>query len=492
MKLKLKVKEINLASGGPMVAVLNKTEANKWNFEPTDRIKISHLQTKKGVVAVVDISDKGVKPGEIGLFDEVIKKLNIQEGTNVKIKYVHKPTTINLIRKKLDGVTLNANEINKIVKDIVENRFSDIELTYFVSACYSQGLTLKESAALTNAIVETGEKLSFNSKYIVDKHCAGGVPNNRTTMIVVPILAELGYKFPKTSSRAITSPAGTADTMEVLAPVSLKINKIKKIIDKINACIIWGGSVNLAAADDILIKVRHPLSLDPEGMLLASILAKKKAVGATHVVIDLPFGEGSKFPSKRYAKKLGKKFKRMGKLLNMKIKVVYTNGSQPIGNGIGPALEARDVIDVLKGNGPKDLRKKSLYLATELLKMVDEKNAKRKAQEVLDSGRAFKKFQEIIVAQGGSKDVNLPKAKYHYDVRAKKSAKVKSINNKKISKIARLAGAPKDQASGIYLRVKENSLVNQNDVIYTIYAQKKLKFDYLISNLDQIEPITFF
>ncbi|MEA3379152.1 MAG: thymidine phosphorylase [Nanoarchaeota archaeon] len=488
--MQLKVKDINLSSGGPLIAVLNEKDGKKFDLKAKDRIRIHKIKSETCIIVVVDITDKGVEEGEIGLFDEVMHKFKIEPGTSVNITYEPKPQEIQFIRKKLDGFKLNASEIKKIIKGVVENRFSDVELTYFVSGCYSNGLNMKETVALTQAIVETGKRLTFKEKPIIDKHCAGGVPNNRTTMIMIPLLASMGFKMPKTSSRAITSPSGTADTMEVLAPVALSEKRIKQVIKKTNACMVWGGSMNLAAADDILIKVRHPLRLDPEGMLLASIMAKKKAVGATHVLIDLPFGYGSKFPTKKDAKKIGKKFERLGKHLSIKTLVVYTDGSQTIGKGVGPALEVADVIEVLNGKGAEDLRKKSLYLTEKILRMLNVKKPGFKAQHFLDSGKALKKFKEIIVAQGGKKHFEIPKAKYRYDVKAQTSGTIKSIYNKGISKVARLAGAPQDKTAGLYLWVHKNAKVKKGDVLFTIHSESKAKLENTLINLKNLETIT--
>jgi AMP phosphorylase len=486
--MELKVKNINIESGGPLVAVLNEKDAMELGLHALDRVTIKKLNSKKHTIAVVDISDFGVKKGELGLFDEVMRDLKVRHNSKVDVVLAQKPRSIKFIQDKLDGKTLTAKEINYIINDVVNKRFSEVELTYFVAAVYINGFNFKETAALTKAIVDSGSKLKFKNKVIFDKHCAGGVANNRTTMIVVPILAALGYIIPKTSSRAITSPAGTSDTVEVLTPVSLSEKKIIEVVKKTNGCMVWGGAVNLAAADDILIKVRRPLRVDPEGMLLASILAKKKAVGATHVLIDLPYGYGAKFATKKEAKILGKKFIILAKLLGMNTKVVYTDGSQPIGNGVGPVLEVNDVLNVLKGNGPNDLREKSIYIATEMLKMIRVKNAKSKVLDILDSKKAYNKFLDIIVAQGGKRNIKLPKANFYFEVKAYKTGVVKNINNKYISKIARDAGAPKDKAAGIYLRVKKGYKVKKGEVLFTIYAENKPKLDAAIASLKDYKP----
>jgi len=490
--MKLKVKEVCLSTGGALVAILNEKDAKRLDLSTQDRISITRLKLKKEVICVVNISTKGIKEGQIGFFDETLKKVGVKHGKNINVELADKPRSLDYIKRKMNGEELSAEELNEIIKDLLNNEFSEIELTYFVSGCYSNGLTLKESAALTEAIVNNGASLKFGKKeIIVDKHCIGGIPGNRTTPIVVSIMASLGYKMPKTSSRSITSPAGTADTMEVVAPVNLRAKTIKKIVNKHKGCIAWGGGVNIASADNKLISIRHPLNIDPLGMMLASIMAKKKAVGSTHVLIDIPWGKGAKIETKKEAIKLKKSFIKIARLLDLKVRIILTDGTQPIGSGIGPALEVSDVISVLKGNGPNDLREKGILIATEMLKMIKVRNPRKKVLEVLDSGKAYKKFREIIVAQGGHKRPIIPKASLLYEYKTKRSGQVKSISNKQISKLARIAGAPEDKVAGLYLRVRVNNRVKKGNVLFTLYARSKAKLQTAIDYLDTIKPIDY-
>ena len=489
--MQLKVKDVNLSTGGLLVAILNEADAARLSLKASDRVKISRLRKKKSIIAVVDISSKGIEPGEIGLFEELLSDIGVEEGVRVNVKLVEKPKSISYIKNKLDGKAFSKEEIDELVDDIVKNRFSEIETTYFVSACYTQGLKMKETEHLTKEIVNSGDTLKFKDKVVIDKHCIGGVGGNRTTMLVIPIIASLGFIMPKTSSRAITSPSGTADTVEVIAPVTMSKSKILKVIKQTNGCMVWGGAMNLAGADDKLIKVRHPLRIDPRGMLLASILAKKKAVGSTHVLIDIPYGPSAKIESKNIAKELGRQFMKLGSMLNMKVKAVYTDGSQPIGNGIGPTLECNDVIAVLKNGGPQDLKEKAVYLATEILKIAGVKRAKEKVLESLNSGKAFEKFREIIVAQGGKKSLTTPKAKFKHDVKAEKDGVIKSISNKGISLVARLTGAPQDKTAGLYLYVHNGYKVKKGQTLFTLHSNSQSKIDMTVRRLHEIRPIIY-
>jgi putative thymidine phosphorylase len=485
--MKFRVKDMDIATGGILVALLHKKDAKLMDLHSGERILLK--KGSKSIACILDIyeGNKSLLPGKIGLFEEVLKRLDVRRGTEIEVSFSGKPESVKHIREKLYGKRLDYKEIYHIIDDITNDRLTDIEKTYFVSAGFINGWSRDETVDMTRAMVETGYKMKFKGTTL-DKHCIGGVPGNRTTMIVIPILAAAGFKVPKTSSRAITSPAGTADTMECLADVELSEKKIKQIIKKVGACIVHGGSMNLAPADDKIIEVEHPLSIDAEGQLLASVMAKKYSVSANHVLIDIPVGKDVKVKNWKQAKKLKHKFEWLGKQLKMNVKVIVTDGSHPIGNGIGPVLESQDVLAVLKRDilSPLDLRKKSLYLAGVMLEMAG-KCKKGKgynfAAEILDNGKAYQKMQEIISAQGKRRWPKMGKFVYH--VEAHKIGHVKEINNKIIAKIARIAGAPVDKGAGIYLSKKVDDIVREKDLLYTVYAENKVKLGMALEYLKE-------
>lgn len=473
------MKDMDISTGNVLVAIINKEDAFNLELHTSDRIKIK--RGKKEAVAALDISEsKAVPKGRIGMFEELLKKLNAKKNDVVEISLEKKPDSLHHIKRKLNGFKLQEKEIHKIVEDIVNNVLTDVEISYFVSGCYINGLTLDETVFLTKAMIKTGNVLKLDRHPVIDFHCIGGVPGNRTTMIVTPILAAAGLTIPKTSSRAITSPSGTADTMEVLCSVSFTIEKIKKIVEKTGGCIVWGGAVNLAPADDRIINVETPLGIDAECQMLASIMAKKGAVSPTHLLIDLPVGEGAKIPNIKEAQHLETEFKKIANRLRIKTKVIATDGSQPIGNGIGPALEARDVLWVLKNDnrGPKELKRKSLKMAEIILRMTGKDP--HLARMMLESGKAYEKMVEIIKAQQG-KEIDPDKiklAKFSYVFRAIKSGRIKHIENRFISKLTREAGAPEDKEAGIYLYRHAGDIVVRGEKILTIYSDNKEKLRY--------------
>ena len=370
----------------------------------------------------------------------------------------------------------------------------ELEIALFVSAMYKQGMTFKETIYLIEAILKSGNSLRLPNKFVVDKHCIGGVSGNRTTPIVVSICAAAGLTFPKTSSRAITSAAGTVDVIETIANVEFSIKEIEKIIKKTNACIVWGGGLGMVPADSRIIQVEKLLKIDPEAQLLASIMSKKLAVGSKYILIDIPYGKGAKV-NKSQAIKLKKKFEQLGKYFHKKISVVLTDGKQPIGNGIGPGLELMDILKILKceKNASKDLEKKSLFLAGKILEMT-KKTKKGKgielSKEILQSGKAFEKFEQIIIAQGG-KFKEIKPAKFRKNILSKKSGKIKEISNKKINSLAKIAGCPIDKFAGIYLYFHVGNKIKKGEKILTIYSESKSRLNESIRFYNETKPVMF-
>ncbi len=478
--LKLIPTKIPIKTGNQWVAVLHEDTAHKLDLHPGDRIElmVGKGKEKRELNAILDISEKGFRKDQIGLFIDTYEKLKIKRGDRVIVNRTSKPVSVLYIREKLLGKKLNAKKIDEIIRDVVAEDLSSVEMAYFVSGAMIHGLNDRETVDLTKAIVKHGSKLNFGKgKIVLDKHCIGGVPGNRTTMVIIPICTSLGLTMPKTSSRAITSPAGTADTMETLCEVAIEAPELMKIAKKTGGFIAWGGGVDLAAADDKMIKVRHPLSLDPQGMLLASIMAKKFSAGSNHVLIDIPVGDQVKIKKKKDGMQLKKRFENIGRMLGMKVKVILSDGEEPIGHGIGPSLEALDVLNTLRGGtgASKDLSKKAVEMAGILLEMCGKAKkgqGEALAQKQINSGAAYKKMIEIIEAQG--KKTLTPKVgRLKKDVKADKNGKVSHVNNKMVARVARMAGAPKSAGSGLWLEKKLGDKVKKGDVLFTIYSDSR-------------------
>lgn len=444
--------------------------------------KVEVRANGRRILATLNVVDDVslVACNELGLSEDAFRQLDVEPGRLVAISQAERPESMSALFRKIAGERLSREEFLAIVRDIAALRYSKIELTAFVVACNRSELDREEVYFLTEAMVATGRRLDWKEPLVVDKHCIGGIPGNRTSMLVVPIVAAHGLLCPKTSSRAITSPAGTADTMEVLARVELPFDQLSGIVRAHRGCLAWGGTADLSPADDVLISVERPLSIDSPGQMVASILSKKIAAGSTHLVLDMPIGPTAKVRSMPEAQRLRRLFEYVAHRMHLSLDVVITDGRQPIGSGIGPVLEARDVMRVLQNDpdAPNDLRQKALRLAGRMIEAdpdVRGGDGFAIARDILDSGRALAKMNALIAAQGVQGDRGFdhlhPKlGALVVEVCAEQSGVVSSIDNYQIARIARLAGAPKVKAAGVELLRKLGEPVRAGEPLYRIYA----------------------
>jgi len=391
---------------------------------------------------------------------------------------------IESIQKKLLGKKLSYREIYAVMDEISHEKLSDVLTTYFVASSFKDGYTPQELFYFTKAMVETGNKLKF-SGLVADKHSVGGIAGTRTTMIIVPIIAAAGFKIPKISSRAITTPAGTADVMEAVAKVEFTPKEITKIVNEVGGCIAWNGKLGIAPADDIIIRVEEPLAFESFDKIIISVMAKKVAAGTTHLVLDIPIGKTAKIHRFSDGEEVAKKFKNLAERFGIKVACDVNETLEPAGRGIGPILEVRDVLYVLeqKTDRPLRLEAKSVRLAGELLDLCYKekkikKNGEDEARKILESGTALTKFQEIVKRQGGVHKItsdSLQLAKNKFDVKSSKSGKIKDINNHNLNTVAKILGAPDDKKAGIYLLKKLDHSVSKNEVVFTLYSEDKYR-----------------
>ncbi|MEM4254778.1 MAG: AMP phosphorylase [Candidatus Norongarragalinales archaeon] len=490
MELKAAVFDIEQ---GQNEIVLSEDQAKQMDLGIMDRVKIT--LRSKSITAMVDVCVGCVPQGTIGVFREVADALKAKNGDRIKVEVIQRPSSLDLIRKKLDGGILSEWEIASIIRDLNSESLSQAELAAFIAGIYTRGLNTDETVALTKAIYSSGEQLHFKSGKVVSEHSIGGVAGDRVSMILVPIMASLGFVIPKTCSRAISSAAGTADVMEVLAPVALPIKKVGQVVKKTGGCLVWGGALNMASADDKLIKIRNPLRLDPKPLLLSSILAKKKAEGAKFVLIDLPVGKGAKLNDVKAAKELAADFSAIGSLLGMKVESTITDGSGPLVETIGPVLEARTVLETLSNQHNHALLEKACSMSGILLSMVKgisrEEGYKLAKRQVL-SGKALEKFRQILQAQGGDPNVtpeSLKPGKYKHIVKAGEEGRVEHIDNRAISRVCRALGAPKDKKAGMIFMVSKGEHVDKGDVLFEMYAERKEKIDFALEQLKTVKII---
>lgn len=492
LRTKFAVRTLDITAGVSVV-ILNEEEATENDIFAGDRLIVDN--GGKQAVVTVDVSKTIVKRGEIVLFADVAEKIGAKQGDMLTLAQTGHPASIEFIKKKMDGGILQENEIDTIISELMENKLTDMELASFITSLYIRGLNTEETVALTKAIVNSGQTLDLGVHPVVDKHCTGGVAGNRTTMLIVPIVAAAGLYIPKTSSRSITSASGTADTMEVLANVDLTLEEMKRIVLKTHGCIAWGGGMNLASADDRLIKIRHPMRLDPKGVMVASVLAKKKAVGAEFVAIDIPVGRGAKITSMDLANELAREFVVISAKLGMKSEIFITYGRDPVGCGIGPALECRDVLEALQGRGPADLVQKSCKLAGAILEMGGKAESGRGyaiALQLLQNGKAYEKMKEIIEMQGGNPNVkpdDLPIGQYREQFYAQEDGRIHLVDNRAVNRIARAAGAPKSKGSGMILYVESGDKVKKGQLLFEIVSESETKLSFASELAKDINPI---
>ena len=458
--------------------------------------KVEICADGRRILAVLNVVDDAaiVAPDELALSEEAFDQLGLGEGQGVTVEHAQPPVSMDAVRRKIAGQRLDQQDFHSIVKDITESRYSKTEISAFLVASGQSDMDRDEVLYLTQAMLDSGERLDWEEPLVADKHCIGGIPGNRTSMLVVPIVAAHGMLIPKTSSRAITSPAGTADTMEVLANVELGIDKLHDIVRKHRGCMIWGGTARLSPADDIMISVERPLGIDSQGQMVASILSKKLAAGSTHLLIDIPTGPTTKIRHMRNARRLKKLFEYVGDQLGIQLEVVITDGRQPVGNGIGPMLEARDVMQVLQNDpqAPNDLRQKALRLAGRVLEFDPDVRGGygfAMARNILDSGRALERMNAIIEAQG-VQTTSYALGKLTHDILAPTDGLVTAIDNFQMARIARFAGAPIDKGAGVDIFKKLGDVVEKGETLYRLYAEFPSDFKFALALCEQASGYT--
>jgi AMP phosphorylase len=487
------VKVLDL-SAGSRVVVLNSKDAEQLGVVAWDRIQL-RASDERSLVALVDITKSIVQPNCIGIPRAVALELKVQDGASIAIHSIPPPVSVKYVHAKMRGAKLGREELYAIVKDVVSRNLSEVEMAAFIMAENYNGMYDDELLWLTRAIAETGAQIDFE-KPVYDKHSIGGVPGNKVTLIVVPIVAAAGLLIPKTSSRAITSPSGTADTMSVLAPVEFSAQELRRIALKTSGAIVWGGGLNLAPADDAFITVEYPLQLDPEPQMIASILAKKLAVGTDFLVLDLPTGEGTKIPTTDEARRFGNKFIELGSKLGIRMRCGVTYGGQPVGHAVGPALEAKEALQTLEGVGPTSLVEKSTALAGMLLEMAGKAtkgSGQALAKEILQDGRALKKMREFIEEQGGDPNITseqIPIGQHRQRIVAPLDGYVTHISNAAINQIARATGAPGERGSGVVLFGKRGQAIGRGEPILDICAERQSKVEEAYALVAKLKPVT--
>ena len=485
---------------GESRVVMSPVDAQELGASFESRVKVMSLDGR-GAIALLSLSgsEEFIKKGQIGIFQDVARLLGVEDGSIVQVDLAKPTKSSATIKKKTLGTKLSKEEIYSLVRDIYEGVVSKVELAAFVTALQFHGADMDEVEFLTRAMAEVGAMLDFGDALIVDKHGIGGVPGtSKDALLIVPIVAAAGLMIPKTSTRAILSPSGTVDTMEVLAPVDLSSDEIIEITRRIGGVITWTRSANLSPVDAILIeRVEHPLSMDPEPLIYASIMSKKYAAGVKRMVLDIPTGPESKVESIKEARKMARNMITLGDRLGIRVEAAISYGGQPVGEFIGPALEAREALTTLitGGKGAGSLVEKAVALAGIILELggvASIGEGASLARKILTSKRAYEKMRQIIEAQGGDPDIrpeDIEVGPYREVVRAPMKGYITAVSNRAITRIARAAGAPKDKGAGIRVFGKRGDKVEPGDPLIEIYSSSETRLQAALELTRGLEPI---
>ena len=475
-RLPLTARLLDVTAGGPEV-FLRPEDAAALGVRAMDRVRVRSAETAAEFPAVVNIAEGFVLAGSIGLSRELAQRVQIHAGAPLEVRPAPRPESIDSIRRKLDGRELSPQEIALVIHDISAGHLTAVELTCWAAAIHTRGMTIDETVACVQAMVDGGERLDWGDTVCYDVHSIGGVPGNKYAPIVVAIVAAAGLTIPKTSSRAISSACGTADFMEVLAPVVFSSAGLKAIAQSVGATLAWGGGVSLAPADDEIIRVEYPLGLDPPAQVVASVLAKKVAMGVTHVLIDLPTGPGAKVRDAREAEEMAQRFKQVGARLGLEVRCESTPGGRPLGRCIGPVVEARELLELLEaGTGPTDLVEKSCRLAGRLLEMGGKAGPGQgpaAARLSLESRQAHRKFLQIIAAQGGNGHVraaDLVPGAHAFEAMACRDGPF-DVDNATLVAIARSAGSPHAKGAGVVLLRGIGDRLRTGEPAFRVHAE---------------------
>jgi AMP phosphorylase len=481
MSFYLRSKNLDLGEDNDFNIVLNRKDAERLGVREGEIVVIGMGEIE--LYANVMETDSKVMEGEIGLFEEIWKQYDIENGYSVFVDIPQPSKSLEAISRKLLGHDLTQEDLEMIMKDIGSRKLRETEIAFFISTFFNPGFNDREIYWMTKGMAESGDILNFkgirgNGELVADKHSIGGVAGKAITPTLVPILVAGGLIVPNTSTRAITSPAGTSDILEVVMPVALSKEKVIEVVRKTGGCMFWGGSLELSPADDVIINVERSLKIQEFQKVLVSIVAKKISMGVTNILIDLPYGQGSKVEKPDDVQMLDREFKKLFKKFNIECETIKRVVKGPDGRSVGPNLEIREALRILEREDHKseELEKVIIEMATRLFestKIVERGKGKKFAQDILDSGKALEKFWEIAFAQGAVKKVKSEEIRYatlEHDLVSDRAGTIKSIDNIQLVNIARALGNPKIKEAGLYIHKMPGEEIKKGDKLITAYA----------------------
>lgn len=403
---------------------------------------------------------------------------------------------VDLIQKKKSGETLTKEEIDFMITDYVAGKIPDYQMSAMLMAIYFNGMENEELAAFTLAMRDSGDLVDLSpiEGIKVDKHSTGGV-GDKTTLIVGPIVAACGVPVAKMSGRGLGFTGGTLDKLESISGfrIDLSAEEFFETVKKTGISVI-GQTGNLAPADKLLYALRDvTATVDSIPLIAASVMSKKLAAGSDKIVLDVTTGSGAFMKNTRDAKKLAKHMVAIGNHAGKETVAILTGMEEPLGFAIGNNMEVKESIEVLKGDGPEDVKEVSVALAGMMLSLglenVSHSQGKRMAKKALSSGQAFEKFKEMVQAQGGDiRYVEHPeffeRDAFEGEVLAAEDGFLSGMDTEKIGVAAGLLGAGRetkdsviDMRAGIYLKKKIGDIVKKGEPIAICYAGTKEKLN---------------
>lgn len=397
-----------------------------------------------------------------------------------------------IIEKKRDGHSLTTEEIYFFIENYTRGNIPDYQASALLMAIYFQGMTIAESAALTMAMVQSGNVVDLSSipGIKVDKHSTGGV-GDTTTLILAPLVASLGIPVAKMSGRGLGHTGGTLDKLEAIKGFNIEISDAEFIeLVKENGIAVIGQSENIAPADKLLYALRDvTATVNSIPLIASSIMSKKIAAGADKIVLDVKTGSGAFMTELQATKKLAETMVQIGREVGKETVALITNMDQPLGYAIGNALEVKEAIMTLQGEGPEDLTELTLAVGAEMVCLANKATTTTEAETLLKqqlaSGAALTKFKQFIAAQGGDPAVVdnvdlLPKAPFMHAVKSDKSGYVTKIEAKQIGRAAMLLGAGRakkgdhiDLSVGVILHKKVGDYVSAGDTLCTLHSNRE-------------------
>ncbi len=416
-----------------------------------------------------------------------------------------------IIEKKRDGKILKEIEINYVIKNYVEHKIPDYQMSALLMAIYFKGMTIKESAALTMAMVNSGERINLEdiTGIKVDKHSTGGV-GDTTTIVLAPLVASVGVPVAKMSGRGLGHTGGTLDKLEAIPGFNIEISNEKfiKLVNEANLAVI-GQTANLAPADKLLYSLRDvTATVNSIPLIASSIMSKKIASGADRLVLDVKTGKGAFMENPIDAKQLAKTMVEIGNSVGIKTVAVISNMEEPLGYAIGNALEIKEAVLTLKDRGPSDLTELCLNLGSQMVYLAEKTSSIEEARELLKenikNGKALLKFKEFIKNQSGDPTVidkpnKLSKAKYKTELISNESGYIKEITANEIGKAAMMLGAGRERkdsvinlAVGLVLHKKVGDFVKAGESLLTIHSEEedvKLIKTILLNNIILTEEV---